>query len=81
MIPFHILYAVIFILGIIPKTVATVHCPAKLNYPPIMMANDILFALVYVVCVILHCKNWFIKWDIKDVTKEMTAEEKKVNRA
>jgi hypothetical protein len=74
------LYAIVLILGIVPKTVTTVHCPANLRYPPIMMANDVLFAVVYVVCLILHCKNWFIKWDIKD-TKEMSAQQKLMNRA
>jgi len=64
LIPFHIAYLVVFILGFIDATSTEVTCGGSVLYPPIMLANDGLFFALYIFTIILHFNGYFKRWDL-----------------
>lgn len=62
--PIHLAYAIIIFMGISPGWEGSAQCSASVVYPDIMIANDCVFAGVYVLSLIFHWRGYFIKWDI-----------------
>ena len=62
--PIHLAYALIILMGVMPKWSGSSHCSQSTLYPGIMIANDALFAAVYVISLVFHRCGYFMEWDI-----------------
>ena len=63
-IPIHLAYIIIIFMGIAPGWHGSSQCSASVIYPNIMIANDVLFASVYLLALVFHWRKYFINWGI-----------------
>lgn len=64
LIPFHFGYFTVFVMGCISSWTGAVDCDGSILYPPMMLANDGLFFSLYIISLVLHCNNYFMRWDL-----------------
>lgn len=67
-------------MGLIPAWAGSSNCNQGIVYPHIMQVVDALFLSIYFLTIILHCNNYFKKWNIKDDKDCPTIEEFTKNR-
>ena len=62
--PIHLAYALIILMGVVPQWSGSADCSHSMLYPRIMIANDVLFAAVFVISLVFHRCGYFMEWDI-----------------
>lgn len=65
LVPLHLAYAAVIALGVVPGLQTEAKCTPEQVYPPILIAPNILFVLVYLVSLVLFCAKFCLKWDFE----------------
>lgn len=71
----HFAFLAIIVLGYIPEQVTSAVCSSESLMPPIFIAADSLFVLVYLIALILHLSGYCVQWGLIKQDDPLTEEQ------
>jgi len=72
-VPFHCLYWLNFLAGVLKITKEGAYCNEDMIYPRVFLGSNFLFGSFYLISLYLHKKNYFLEWD-EDTSDNTVAE-------
>lgn len=81
LLPAHLAYAAVIVLGIVPNIPTEAKCTPDQVYPLILIAPNIIFVSVYLVSIVLFCTKFCLQWGLpqsRDMPTQVKASKKKL---